>query len=137
VNPASQLSQVRAAIARSGVEAPSFSEDLVRVLTAESPLGVFVAGSTGEVRYVNKRWCELTGLTPEQALGTGWAAALHRDDAARATSAWAAAVASGESSVCEYRLQRADGSVSWVEAHSSPLRTDGGAVTGWVGCAST
>ena len=132
MNP-SQLAHVRTAIARSGVEPPRLSEELVRVLTAEAPLGVFVAARTGELVYVNECWCALSGLTAEQALGTGWMAALHPDDATGAISSWAAAVASGERTVSEYRFQRADGSVSWVEVHASPLGTDEGGVTGWVG----
>lgn len=44
------------------------SEALFRVLTAHTPVGVFVSNAEGQCVYVNERWCELAGLTGEHAL---------------------------------------------------------------------
>jgi diguanylate cyclase (GGDEF)-like protein/PAS domain S-box-containing protein len=103
------------------------------VLAAETPVGIFISSSDGRCEYVNHRWCELTGLTGEQALGDGWARALHADDLARVTAAWQEASAAGRDSVVEYRFLRPDGTVSWIEGHAKALRTDDGDIIGWVG----
>jgi len=39
-------------------------------LAAHTPVGIFVSSAEGDCLYVNQRWCELTGLSREQALGT-------------------------------------------------------------------
>ncbi len=83
--------------------------------------------------YVNDRWCDLTGLTPEQAQGDGWRVALHPDDASRVNEEWAEALADGRDSVVEYRFVRPDGSVSWIEGYAANVRDEDGRVIGWVG----
>jgi two-component system sensor histidine kinase/response regulator len=109
------------------------SEEIVRALAAHTPLGIFVSDADGSCVYVNERWCELTGLTPAQALGDGWAAAIHPDDAARALGEWATASRAGSDSIVEYRFLRPDGGLSWIQGFASAMRDDRGRVTGWVG----
>src|SRR5258707_14862796 len=91
------------------------SEDVLRALTGHTPVGIFVSNTGGGCEYVNERWCELTGLTPEEALGDGWAVALHPEDAARVGAEWQQASAAGRDSVVEYRFLRPDGSVAWIQ----------------------
>jgi diguanylate cyclase (GGDEF)-like protein/PAS domain S-box-containing protein len=108
-------------------------EHLFETLAAHTPVGIFLSNSEGGCVYVNARWCELTGLTPDQALGDGWAAALHPDDAERVNREWAEAATHGRDSVVEHRFLRPDGSISWVEGYAAALRDEAGAVIGWVG----
>jgi diguanylate cyclase (GGDEF)-like protein/PAS domain S-box-containing protein len=128
-----QLSHARAALALTGLEALTSSDDVLRVLTAQIPVGIYVAGAAGGYEYVNERWCELTGLTFAEAAGGGWSSALHPDDATRVTGEWARATGAGENLVCEYRFLRADGSISWIESHAAALRDERGRAVGWVG----
>jgi diguanylate cyclase (GGDEF)-like protein/PAS domain S-box-containing protein len=128
-----QLSHARATLALSGLEVLTSSEDVFSVLTAQTPVGIFVAGATGGYEYVNQRWCELAGVASGQAAGDGWRAALHPEDAARVTGDWARAIAAGEDSVCEYRFLRGDGSISWIESHAAALHNNAGEAVGWVG----
>lgn len=109
------------------------SEALFRVLTAHTPVGVFVSNAEGQCVYVNERWCELAGLTGEHALGDGWMAALHPDDAERVLREWAQASGDGRDSIVEYRFLRPNGEVSWIQGFASALRDDRQAVAGWVG----
>jgi diguanylate cyclase (GGDEF)-like protein/PAS domain S-box-containing protein len=109
------------------------SEALIRALTTHAPLGVFIMNAAGECEYANDRLSELTGLTAAQALGSGWTAALHPEDAQRVTNAWAKAAATGRDFTLEYRFRRPDGSVAWVEGSASVVRDEGGALVGWVG----
>jgi diguanylate cyclase (GGDEF)-like protein/PAS domain S-box-containing protein len=116
-----------------GVETLTSSEDVFRVLAALTPVGMYVASASGEYEYVNRRWCELTGLTSAQAAGDGWTSALHHEDAARVTALWREAVAGAGDSICEYRFLRPDGTISWIEGHATVLRNDNGEAVGWVG----
>jgi diguanylate cyclase (GGDEF)-like protein/PAS domain S-box-containing protein len=127
------LSLVRAGLARAAVDAFQSGEDLFEALAAHTPVGIFVSSAEGGCLYVNARWCELTGLTPDQALGGGWAAALHPDDFARVNREWAEAAAHGRDSVVEYRFLRPDGGVSWIEGYAACLHDEEGRVVGWVG----
>jgi PAS domain S-box-containing protein len=48
------------------------SEERYRTLATASPVGMFRTDAEGRCTYVNERWCEISGLSPEQALGEGW-----------------------------------------------------------------
>jgi len=128
-----QLSLRRAALAVSGSSGLSSPEDVFRVLTGQAPIGVFVAPATGEYEYVNERWCSLAGIPPEQAFGDGWTSAVHPDDASRAASGWAAAIASCEDGSFGYRFLRSDGSEVWIESHVAAIRDSERGVIGWIG----
>jgi diguanylate cyclase (GGDEF)-like protein/PAS domain S-box-containing protein len=108
-------------------------EAVFRLLTARTPVGIFVASSNGRYEYVNERWSELTGLAGDGALGSGWCSALHPEDVARTAAAWSDAVDSASDWMDEHRFVRPDGSVVWVEAHAHTLHDDSGALIGWVG----
>ena len=58
------------------------SEARFRNLAEHAPIILWVADSQGNVTYVNRSWFELSGQTPEEALGHGFFTALHPDDAA-------------------------------------------------------
>ena len=46
------------------------SDDQLRVLTDAAPVGIFQTDAAGRYVYTNPRWSELTGITPEDALGS-------------------------------------------------------------------
>ncbi len=129
----SSLSLLRAGFALSGGGVLGSSEEIFRALAAHTPVGIFVSNAEGKCVYVNERWCALAGLTAEQALGDGWAAALHPDDTDRVRGEWAEASEAGRDSVVEYRFRRPDSSVAWIEGFASALRDERGRITGWVG----
>ncbi|HKP19345.1 MAG TPA: PAS domain S-box protein [Gaiellaceae bacterium] len=108
-------------------------EELFEALAAHTPVGLFISNAEGKAVYVNQRWCDLTGLTPEEAMGDGWSAALHPEDAARVGPEWEQAAAAGRDSVVEYRFVRPDGTVSWIEGYAAALHDEDGLVIGWVG----
>ena len=81
------------------------SGEILRALTGHTPVGIFVSDIDGACIYVNDRWCELAGLKREDALGDGWAAALHPDDAERVRAEWAQAAHAERDSVAEYRFR--------------------------------
>ena len=111
----------------------SSDEAIFRAFAAHTPVGIFVSDADGSCIYVNERWCELAGLTPAQALGDGWLAAIHPDDRERVIGESATAMRANSDSIMEYRWLRPDGDVSWIQVFASALRDEGGRVTGWVG----
>ena len=48
------------------------SQRRYQTLTESSPVGIFHTDASGYTTYVNPRWCQITGLTMEEALGNGW-----------------------------------------------------------------
>jgi two-component system, sensor histidine kinase and response regulator len=109
-----------------GAAALESSEAIVRALAAHTPLGIFVSDADGSCVYVNERWCELTGLTQAQALGDGWAAAIHPDDAERTLVEWAKASQTGSDSIVEYRFLRPTAVSPGSRASPPPCATTAG-----------
>ena len=114
--------------------APAFeANEMLRALTSHTPYGIFRSDAEGKCVYVNERWCELSGLSVDQALGEGWMAALHPDDLERVLAEWSAASRAGRDSIVEYRFLRGHGDVVWIEGFATALRDEQGVAAGWVG----
>ena len=109
------------------------SEERFRVLADVSPVGIFSSDPRGRTVFVNRRWCEISGLTLEQARGDGWKAALHPEDRARVADGWAEVVRQGGSSSAEFRFVRPDGKVTWLVGQSRVQLHADGTVAGYVG----
>ncbi|MFN6485235.1 MULTISPECIES: ATP-binding protein [unclassified Nostoc] len=110
------------------------SEERYRYLTEAIPQLVWTTNANGECDYFNQNWCEYTGLTLEQSLGSGWLAALHPDDIQTADEVWSNAVKNGITYNNEYRFKRAaDGSYRWQLARGLPLKDEQGFVVKWFG----
>jgi diguanylate cyclase (GGDEF)-like protein/PAS domain S-box-containing protein len=128
-----KLSHAPTALSLTGVEALTASDDVFRLMAARTPVGIFVASPSGAYEYVNESWCELAGLPGERALGGGWEAALHPEDADRVIRGWESAVVAGADSMEEYRFLKTDGSASRVESHVTAMHDEAGVLIGWVG----
>ncbi|MEH2125335.1 hybrid sensor histidine kinase/response regulator [Nostoc sp.] len=110
------------------------SEERYRYLAEAIPQLVWTTKPNGECDYFNQNWCEYTGLTLEQSLGSGWLAALHPDDVQRADKVWSDAVKNSTTYNNEYRFKRAaDGSYRWQLARGLPLKDEQGFVVKWFG----
>ncbi|MBE8969788.1 response regulator [Nostocales cyanobacterium LEGE 12452] len=110
------------------------SEERYRYLAEAIPQLVWTTKPNGECDYFNQNWCEYTGLTLEQSLGSGWLAALHPDDVQRADKVWSDAVENSTMYNNEYRFKRAaDGSYRWQLARGLPLKDEQGFVVKWFG----
>ncbi len=119
--------------ARSLEDARESLHDVSRLLAEVSPVGIFRADRAGEVVYANDRFHVMTGLDGVEALGRGWLAALHPEDAAAVEEGWNAAVAAAGSFQSEWRFDRPESGVCWVLAQTTPERGSDGAVTGHLG----
>jgi two-component system, sensor histidine kinase and response regulator len=110
-------------------------QERFRAINEASPVGIFTTDVAGRATYVNPRWCEITGMSEQNASGDGWSKALHNEDRARVYSLWNAAVAGQSVFEAEYRFQRPDGSVVWCHGLAAPMNV-GGELMGYVGLVS-
>jgi formate hydrogenlyase transcriptional activator len=86
----------------------------------------------GSVEFVNQRWRDYTGFSPEQSHGSGWKAAIHPEDLPGLLEKWQAAE-DVSTDGCEVRLRRSDGTYRWFSLRREPLCDESGSVTRWFG----
>jgi len=87
----------------------------------------------GSNEFLNKRWHEYTGLSPEESHGSGWQAAIHPEDRASLLEKWQGLLSSGEPGEMEARLRRYDGVFRWFLMRVEPLRDETGKIVRWYG----
>ncbi len=104
-----------------------------KALATIAPVGIFRTDVNGNCVYVNKHWCELSGLTSDQAQGAGWINALHQDDRQRVIDEWVRSCRENDRFDCEYRYVRADGTTKWILGQSTAVDSNEGGVVGYVG----
>ncbi|MBD2435725.1 PAS domain S-box protein [Nostoc sp. FACHB-110] len=109
------------------------SERRYATLAASVPVGIFRTDVEGNCVYVNDRWCENTGLTPQQAAVYGWKAALHPEDKQMVEEQWHHVVQTGQIFNLEYRFLRADGLETWVFGQAVPEKNSDGTIIGYAG----
>jgi len=112
-------------------------EKKFREAVESMPALAFVALSEKERTFVNKGWVEYTGLTLEEASGSGWQAAVHPDDLNRVLEKWRTAASTGERFDYEVRLcRRVGGEYRWFHTRVVPLKDYRGRIVKWCGLAS-
>src|SRR5437016_12671398 len=75
----------------------------------------------GSNEFLNQRWHDYTGLSPQEARGRGWRAAIHPDDLEKVLDTWRALRASGEPGEIEHRRRRQDGEYHCFLCRVEPL----------------
>ncbi|PKN31157.1 MAG: hypothetical protein CVU63_25400, partial [Deltaproteobacteria bacterium HGW-Deltaproteobacteria-20] len=106
----------------------------LRVLVDGSPLGIFFDDASDKCVFVNRTFCEMMGLSEEEALGDGWARTVHPQDLPRLLGERAGAVTGGAPLFrAEYRYVRPDGRVGWVEEQTRPVHGPDDNLLGYVG----
>ncbi len=108
-------------------------EAFVRTLSGEASIGIFLSDPQGNTLYLNDRLRRLAGLPSTATAGDCWLHAVSPDDHDLIRTEWTSATAEQRSFSREFRFRRPDRSIRWVMAEAFPLRTDGGASTGYVG----
>lgn len=109
------------------------SEERFRTLAQHAPVGIFQTDPQGNCVFVNAQWCRMAAMPPEDAVGQGWARAVHPDDRERVVGGWRAALGTHERFALEHRLLRRDGVVIWVETGAVEFRDDAGLLLGHIG----
>ena len=105
----------------------------LRIMLDSIPTITWRAGSNGYVQYLNKRWFEYTGTTPDQVRGWRWKLCVHPDDLDPLVEAGNIYVTSGDPIDSEARLRRFDGEYRWFLFRPAPVRDEAGNVVAWYG----
>jgi PAS domain S-box-containing protein len=108
------------------------SESRWRAVWEASPLGIFIADADGRCRFTNAEYQRLSGLTADEALGDGWARAIHPDDRDRFVAEWQACAKARQRFHASSRYRHADGSVRHVDVRAVEY-SDGVDRIGYVG----
>jgi PAS domain S-box-containing protein len=97
-----------------------------------SLLGIYVTDPAGDCLYTNPAYQQISGLTQQQALGTGWSRAIHPDDRERVFKDWYGAAAGRIPFRSEHRFAHDKGTVVWTRVNAAEI-TDGERLVGYVG----
>lgn len=65
-----------------------YKMDLMETALANAPFGVFLSDDSGDCLYINKKWEELSGLSPNEAKGKGWIEGLCDHSKTEVSDAW-------------------------------------------------
>jgi PAS domain S-box-containing protein len=109
------------------------SERRFRLLTEALPQLVWAARPDGGATYFNRRWYEVTGLTPETSPGDVWSRIIHPEDHRCFFDAWNQAARSGTAYEVECRHRCADGTYRWFLVQGVPSTDAAGRVVEWFG----
>src|SRR5712664_249144 len=105
----------------------------IRLVVDTIPTLAWSARPDGFAEFFNQRWLDYTGLSAEQALGSGWQVAIHPDDRPRILETFREALNSVKPYEVEGRFRRFDGEFRWFLFRGSPLRDRLGKVAKWYG----
>lgn len=87
----------------------------------------------GSCDFLNRRWCEYTGISAEDQLGSGWINQVHPDDRDYLMKAWTHAVQSGTEMFAVFRIRRHDGEYRWFDTRAIPQKNEKGEIVRWLG----
>ena len=108
-------------------------EAVVRTLSSQASIGIFLSNPEGHTLYLNERLRRMAGIPGTPAPGACWLTALAPEDHDLIVTEWSAATAQARSFSREFRFRRPDGSLRWVMAEAFPLQVEGVPSTGYVG----
>ena len=118
---------------RAALERIQNSETRLRQVIDTIPTLAWCNLAHGPNEFLNKRWREFTGLSPEESNGWAWQAAFHPDDLPALMNRWSELLVSGESGEIKARLRRHDGVYRWFLIRVEPFRDESGKLVRWYG----
>lgn len=101
----------------------ALSKSRTKVLLSMIDVGVFEADYKGLCTWVNRQWCNMAGLSPEEATNNGWVTAIHPEDREKVYEEWADSIRDGRDFDLTYRFQNlATGVVTLVRGHATAIK---------------
>lgn len=82
----------------------SASEERILSLLRSSENPYFETDSEGKYTWVNRRWCEITCMHPDDAVGLGWLSTVLPDDQKKVSDHWSLCTSQLREFNLEYRL---------------------------------
>src|SRR5258706_867289 len=108
-------------------------QDELRRVVDSLPGLLWTALPDGYIDFLNRRWCDYTGLSLEKACGWGWNAAICPEDLPALLDHWRSIRASGEPGEFEARMRRFDGKHRRFLFEARPSRDASGKIVRWYG----
>jgi PAS domain S-box-containing protein len=92
------------------------SEKLFRHLSSNAPVAIFQTDKAGSCNYVNEEWIKYAGMSFNEAMGYGWANAIHPEDRERVMREWQQSVLDENEFVSEFRFLDKNNKITWLAA---------------------
>src|SRR6202161_2510239 len=109
------------------------SEDSLRQVIDTLPALVWCTRPDGSTEFLNKRWHDYTGFSPEESRARGWQPTVHPEDLPGVVAKGQELLASGQPGEVEARIRRHDGVFRWFLMRVEPLRDETGNIVRWYG----
>src|SRR5271167_2805646 len=109
------------------------AEDTLRQVIDTLPTLVWCTRPDGSTEFLNKRWHDYTGCSPEESRVHGWQPTVHPEDLPRVVAQGQELLASGRPGEVEGRIRRHDGVFRWFLMRLEPLRDANGKIVRWYG----
>jgi PAS domain S-box-containing protein len=111
------------------------SEQRFRLLADSVPVAVWVTDNQGNAEFLNKHWCDYSGVAFKPTMASKVAAeSVHPEDIPKVMAAFAEAMKTGSPWEIEQRNRSASGEYRWFLNRCSPYRDpESGEITHWFG----
>jgi len=109
------------------------SEAKLRWLIDTIPAVAWYGLPDGSKQFLNQRWREYTGVSPEESYGWGWQAVVHPEDLPPLMAKWSELRTSEKPGEIEARIRRFDGAYRWFLIRVEPFRDEMANVVRWYG----
>ena len=108
------------------------SEQNLRVIVDSLPVLAWTAREDGSADYVNQRWADYAGVSPQTILEWGFLEFYHPDDVEQMVDIWKRALVTSDKMELKGRIRRYDGEYRWFYFAGQKI-TDAHGVVRWVG----
>jgi len=119
---------------RKTLQALAESEERFRHMADHMPAMAWLTGPDGQTLFLSRSWYDLTGQTPETALGQGWISVIHPQDRKSAITTITEQARGFRTFQNDFRLQLPDGSIRWMLNAGVPRFDKERTFLGYVGC---
>lgn len=123
-----ELGAIEKQLARPGEVSADF-----RSFADSLPVMIWVTGEDSFRTFVNRRWVEFTGRSPDSELAHGWMEDVHPEDLAGCVERFFEAFLARRRFEVEFRVRRADGAYRWLLDTGVPRYDETGRFLGYVG----
>lgn len=111
------------------------SSSQLRALADFAPIAIFQGTSAKGCLYANQAWKDISGLTLEESIGTGWMRCVHPDDIDALNQRWIESVKNGTTFEFDFRLVPKSGKVRHVRSRGQRIESSESGEIYYVGCA--
>jgi PAS domain S-box-containing protein len=108
-------------------------EQRFRLLSESLPELVWMTDQAGSVVYLNQRFLDYCGISPEEVPGYDPRNFLHPEEYDRVHHSWLHSIRTGEPFLIEQQMRSHAGEFRYFLARALPLRNDAGEIERWVG----